>query len=170
MGSALASGNIGQQGRRACGSLRSRAENSGSRRFVANARLALGKNTLVVRSPVTEEGGHAAASITRHPVHGQHGSDGRVLSRRPGFKLKSNDEGWKTLDAGNCEIALHSGGRKPGPGSPKLQFDVKDVAAARTALIARGTKMGKVSSKDGLDLCGGKDPDGNPFSLSNRGK
>jgi hypothetical protein len=28
--------------------------------------------------------------------------------------------------------------------------------------------MGKVSSKDGLDLCGGKDPDGNPFGLSNR--
>jgi hypothetical protein len=28
--------------------------------------------------------------------------------------------------------------------------------------------MGKISSTDGLDLCGGKDPDGNPFSLSNR--
>ena len=85
-----------------------------------------------------------------------------------GFKVKSNDKGWKTLDAGACEIALHSGGRTPGPRSPKIQFDVKDVAAARAALIARGAKMGKVSSKDGLDLCGGKDPDGNPFSLSNR--
>ena len=68
------------------------------------------------------------------------------------------------------EIALHSGGRKPGPRSPKIQFDVKDVAATREALIARGAKMGKVSSTDGLDLCGGKDPDGNPFSLSNRGQ
>lgn len=85
-----------------------------------------------------------------------------------GFKPKTNDKGWKTFDAGACEIALHSGGTKPGPRSPKIQFDVKDVAATREALMARGAKMGKVSSKDGLDLCGGKDPDGNPFSLSNR--
>lgn len=85
-----------------------------------------------------------------------------------GFRLKIDEKGWKTFDAGSCEIALHSGGRKPGPRSPKIQFDVKDVAATRAALIARGAKMGKVSSKDGLDLCGGKDPDGNPFSLSNR--
>ena len=87
-----------------------------------------------------------------------------------GFMVKSNEKGWKTFDAGNCEIALHSGGRRPGPRSPKIQFDVKDVAAMRDALIARGAKMGKVSSKDGLELCGGKDPDGNPFSLSNRGQ
>jgi hypothetical protein len=40
--------------------------------------------------------------------------------------------------------------------------------ATREALIARGAKMGKISSKDRLDLCGGKDPDGNPYSLSNR--
>ena len=87
-----------------------------------------------------------------------------------GLKLKANDKGWKRFDAGACEIALHSGGRKPGPRSPKIQFDVKDVAATRDWLIARGAKMGKVSSTDGLDLCGGKDPDGNPFSLSNRGQ
>jgi catechol 2,3-dioxygenase-like lactoylglutathione lyase family enzyme len=87
-----------------------------------------------------------------------------------GFKLKTNDRGWKTFDAGNCEIALHGGASEPGPRSPKIQFDVKDVAAARDALIARGAKMGKVTSTDGLDLCGGKDPDGNPFGLSNRGQ
>jgi catechol 2,3-dioxygenase-like lactoylglutathione lyase family enzyme len=87
-----------------------------------------------------------------------------------GFKPRTNDKGWKTFDAGACEIALHSGGGKPAPRSPKIQFDVKDVAATREALIARGAKMGKVSSTDGLDLCGGKDPDGNPFSLSNRGQ
>jgi catechol 2,3-dioxygenase-like lactoylglutathione lyase family enzyme len=85
-----------------------------------------------------------------------------------GLRLKTDDKGWKTFDAAACEIALHGGGRKPGAHPPKLQFDVKDVAATRAALITRGAKMGKVSSKDGLDLCGGKDPDGNPFSLSNR--
>ena len=51
---------------------------------------------------------------------------------------------------------------------PTLKFDVKDVPTAREALIARGAKMGKVSSKEGIDLGGGKDPDSNPFSLSNR--
>ena len=86
-----------------------------------------------------------------------------------GLKLKTNEKGWKRFDAGGCEIALHSGGRKPGPRSPKIQFDVKDVAATRAWLIARGMKMGKVSSTDGLDLCGGEDPDGNSVSLSNRG-
>jgi hypothetical protein len=57
-------------------------------------------------------------------------------------------------------------GQAPRP--PKLAFDVKDVAATREALMARGAKMGKISSKNGLDLCNGKDPDGNPFGLSNR--
>jgi catechol 2,3-dioxygenase-like lactoylglutathione lyase family enzyme len=85
-----------------------------------------------------------------------------------GFRLKTDEKGWKEFDAGNCGIALHSGGRKPGPRSPKLAFDVKDVAATREALVARGAKIGKVSSKDGLDFCGGKDPDGNPFGLTNR--
>lgn len=85
-----------------------------------------------------------------------------------GFKLKTGGKGWKTLDAGACEIALHGGAGEPGARPPKRQFDVKDVAATREALTARGAKMGKVSSRDGLDLCNGKDPDGNPFSLSNR--
>ena len=87
-----------------------------------------------------------------------------------GFKLKTNDKGWKTFDAGACEIALHGGASEPGARPPKLQFDVEDVAPTRDKLIARGAKIGKVSSRDGLDLCGGKDPDGNPFSLSNRGQ
>jgi predicted enzyme related to lactoylglutathione lyase len=85
-----------------------------------------------------------------------------------GLKLKTNERRWKTFDAGSCEIALHGGAAEPGTRPPKLQFDVKDVAATRATLIARGAKIGKISSKDGLDLCGGKDPDGNPFSLSNR--
>lgn len=86
-----------------------------------------------------------------------------------GFKLKTDEKGWKEFDAGSCGIALHSGTARPGARPPKLAFDVKDVAATRQMLIARGAKMGKVSSRDGIELCGGKDPDGNPFGLSNRG-
>lgn len=85
-----------------------------------------------------------------------------------GFTLKTDEKGWKVFDAGSCGIALHSGKSQPGARPPKLGFDVKDVAATRDILVARGAKMGKVSSRDGLDLCGGKDPDGNPFSLTNR--
>ncbi len=85
-----------------------------------------------------------------------------------GLKLKTNDKGWKEFEAGGCNVALHGGKAEIGARPPKLQFDVKDVAATREMLVARGAKMGKVSSKDGLDLCGGKDPDGNPFALSNR--
>lgn len=86
-----------------------------------------------------------------------------------GLHLKTDQKGWKEFEAGGCAIALHSGTARPGVRPPKLAFDVGDVAATRQALIARGAKMGKVSSKDGIELCGGKDPDGNPFGLSNRG-
>lgn len=85
-----------------------------------------------------------------------------------GFRLKTDEKGWKEFDAGSCGIALHAGKPAIGARPPKLGFDVKDVAATREILIGRGAKMGKVSSRDGLDLCGGKDPDGNPFSLTNR--
>jgi catechol 2,3-dioxygenase-like lactoylglutathione lyase family enzyme len=54
-----------------------------------------------------------------------------------GFRLKTNEKGWKTFDAGGCEIALHSGAGEPGARPPKLAFDVKDVAATREALMAR---------------------------------
>jgi hypothetical protein len=46
-------------------------------------------------------------------------------------------------------------------------FFSKDVAAARERLVKRGARRGKVKSKNGLDLCEGKDP-GNPFQISNR--
>lgn len=83
--------------------------------------------------------------------------------------LKTDTAGWKEFDAGGCGIALHSGRSEIGKRPPKLAFDVKDVAKARAELIARGAKMGTVSSRDGIDLCDGKDPDGNIFSLTSRG-
>jgi len=85
-----------------------------------------------------------------------------------GFRLKANEKGWKTFDAGGCEIALHGGRSRVGGRPPKLAFDVKDVAGTRAVLVKRGARMGKVVSANGLDLCGGRDPDGNPFGLTNR--
>ena len=80
------------------------------------------------------------------------------------------------FEAGGCRLALHSDGApNKAKRSPKLVFYVQDVAAARAWLVSRGAKLGKVKETkvdlaDGsrLQLCDGKDPEGNPFQLSNR--
>ncbi len=85
-----------------------------------------------------------------------------------GLELKTNERGWKEFDAGGIMLALHNGTSEVGRRAPKMVFYSSDVAATREALIKRGAKMGKVKSGAGLDLCEGKDPDGNPFQISNR--
>jgi len=57
-----------------------------------------------------------------------------------------------------------AGGRRPS----KIGFWAKDIAAARQQLVNRGARMSKVMSAGGLARCEGKDPDGNPFSVSDR--
>jgi catechol 2,3-dioxygenase-like lactoylglutathione lyase family enzyme len=76
--------------------------------------------------------------------------------------------GWKELDARGCTIALHNGSSQVGKRPPKIGFWTSDVAAAREMLLASGTRLGKIISGGGLTCCEGKDPDGNPFSISNR--
>ena len=85
-----------------------------------------------------------------------------------GLSLTANEAGWREFDAGGCALALHNGTSEVGVRAPKIAFYSKDVAKSRAELIARGAKLGLVKSKDGLDLCEGKDPDGNPFQISNR--
>ena len=85
-----------------------------------------------------------------------------------GLRLLKDEPGWKELDADGCVIALHNGSSQVGKRPPKIGFWASDVAAARDALVARGAKLGKVMSGGGLMRCEGKDPDGNPFSISNR--
>ncbi len=65
-------------------------------------------------------------------------------------------------------MALHNGSAEVGKRPPKLVFYSSDVAGTREVLIKRGAKLGQVKSGAGLDLCEGKDPDGNPFQISNR--
>jgi catechol 2,3-dioxygenase-like lactoylglutathione lyase family enzyme len=84
-----------------------------------------------------------------------------------GLKQVTRDKGWQEFDAGGLRIALHSGPPSPGTKGPKLVFYAKDVAAARTMLVARGARFGKVGTGD-FALCDGRDPDGNPIQLSNR--
>lgn len=85
-----------------------------------------------------------------------------------GLRQVSDNDGWKDFDAGGCNIALHNGTPEVGKRPPKLMFYCDDVAATREVLVKRGAKMGKLRSGSGLDLCDGKDPDGNSIGLSNR--
>lgn len=85
-----------------------------------------------------------------------------------GLTQKADEPGWKEFHAGSCTIAFHNGTSEVGRRPPKLVFFSEDVAATRETLIARGAKLGNLKSKDGLDLCEGADPDGNPFQISNR--
>jgi predicted enzyme related to lactoylglutathione lyase len=80
-----------------------------------------------------------------------------------GLVQMREEAGWIEFSAGGCNVALHNGTSVLGSRPPKLVFFSKDVAAARERLVKRGAKLGKVKSKNGLDLCEGKDPDGIRF-------
>lgn len=85
-----------------------------------------------------------------------------------GLRLRTDEKGWKELDANGCVIALHNGTSEVGRRSPKIGFWTDDVTAARQELLRRGAKVSKLLEGGGLIRCEGKDPDGNPFSVSNR--
>ena len=85
-----------------------------------------------------------------------------------GLKLRKDEKGWKEFDANGCVIALHNGTSKVGRRPPKIGFWAKDIAAARQQLLERDAKMSKLMTGAGLMRCEGKDPDGNPFSISDR--
>ena len=85
-----------------------------------------------------------------------------------GLKLRKDEKGWKDFDANGCVIVLHNGTSEVGRRPPKIGFWAKDMAAARLELAARGARMSKLIVRDGLVRCKGKDPDGNPFHVSDR--
>ena len=85
-----------------------------------------------------------------------------------GLRLAKGEKGWKEFDANGCVIALHNGTSAVGKRPPKIGFWAKDIAAARQELLGRGAKMSKLMTGTGLIRCEGKDPNGNPFSISNR--
>jgi len=79
---------------------------------------------------------------------------------------------WVELQTGSCTIALHKASKplhERGDASAKIVFGVKDVSAGKALLESRGVKMGKIQSFSGIDICDGKDPEGNLFQISSRG-
>ncbi len=85
-----------------------------------------------------------------------------------GLRLIKDEKGWKEFDASGCVIALHNGTSEVGRRPPKIGFWAEDIDAARRELIGRGARMSKLMAGPGLVRCEGKDPDGNPFMVSNR--
>lgn len=97
-----------------------------------------------------------------------------------GFAALPSDEdptGWIELETGGCRLAFHksrgsgsaTNARTRGRMNPhKIVFFARDVAAARSALVARGAKMGKLYKSGSLSLCDGADPEGHVFQISNR--
>ena len=79
-------------------------------------------------------------------------------------------EFWVTLDAGACVLALHGGGAgRQGEDAPKLVFGVRDMEAVREVLLGRGVHLTDVRAvAPGIQICDGRDPEGNAFSLQAR--
>ena len=72
------------------------------------------------------------------------------------------------LGAAFLSAPLHAGASEIGRRPPKLAFFAADVASARASLMKRGARFGPIKSTAHFDMCDGKDPDGNPISLSSR--
>ncbi len=88
-----------------------------------------------------------------------------------GMKVLEMDPGggWADLDGGGCRLGLHGGGcKRTEDCGHKFVFGVKDVGKARSTVVRRGAKFGKVRKFGALHLCDGKDPEGNILQLSNR--
>jgi len=85
-----------------------------------------------------------------------------------GLPPAGEEAGWQSFAAGPVEIALHQGSSMLGRRPPKLAFYAEDVPALREELAAKGAPMGRLLKSGALAFCDGKDPDGNPFQISNR--
>ena len=86
-----------------------------------------------------------------------------------GLALLIDEPGFKEFTPAPAASALHNGRSRVGVRPPKLVFWSADVATAREILSARGARLEKVIVGSGLTRCEGKDPDGNPYQISNRG-
>ena len=77
---------------------------------------------------------------------------------------------WVTFETGQCTLALHGGGSgNTGLDAPKFVFRVDDVPASRAALIEQKVEMGEMRSPSpGVEVCDGKDPEGNVFSIESQ--
>lgn len=71
------------------------------------------------------------------------------------------------FEAGPCQLALHSGGKKRmGRDSPTFTFEVDNIRTSRELLSLKGVSVGEIHSPSpGVEVLDAEDPEGNPFSL-----
>jgi predicted enzyme related to lactoylglutathione lyase len=84
--------------------------------------------------------------------------------------LGAADAEWTELSTGTSNIAFHRYGEEieGRDGWIKIVFQSNDVSAERERLIARGIEMSDVVEFGSIQLCDGRDPDGNVFQISSR--
>jgi catechol 2,3-dioxygenase-like lactoylglutathione lyase family enzyme len=90
------------------------------------------------------------------------------LKISPTFKGQDvTDLYWVTFETGDCSLALHGGGKgNKGIDAPKIVFNVDNVPAAREILCKQDVVLGDIRSPaPGIQVCDGKDPEGNSFSI-----
>ena len=83
---------------------------------------------------------------------------------------EATDE-WTELGAGGCNIAFHKTSETgtERDGWTKIVFCSDDVKAERSRLENMGIEMSDVSTYGEIEMCDGRDPDGNYFQVSSRG-
>lgn len=90
------------------------------------------------------------------------------------FGLKTlhvDDEArWVEVDMGRgVVLAFHGGGNKrTWTRPPQIMFEVADAEQAKASLEAAGTRMGKIGRWKHVVWCHGKDPEGNPFQITEK--
>jgi membrane protease YdiL (CAAX protease family)/catechol 2,3-dioxygenase-like lactoylglutathione lyase family enzyme len=74
---------------------------------------------------------------------------------------------WVEFSTGPCSLILHAGGKGHiDEDTPKIVFRVIDIRTSRATLLEKGVKMGETrSTESGVQMCEGRDPEGNAFSL-----
>lgn len=80
------------------------------------------------------------------------------------------EHGFVRLDSGAASLALHAGrDGDVGEFAPKIVFAVEDLEAARSRLQDEGVDLSEVRSPaPGTEVCDGRDPEGNAFSIESR--
>lgn len=83
----------------------------------------------------------------------------------------ASDDGWTELNGGNTNIAFHhiNENAERRDGWIKVVFGSKDVTGEKLRLEGLGVAMSDVVEFGQIQLCDGKDPDGNMFQISSRG-
>ena len=81
------------------------------------------------------------------------------------------DSEWTELRTGTSNLAFHRFTEETArrDGWVKIVFGTKDVAAERERLLGLGVEMSELVEFGSIQLCDGRDPDGNRFQISSRG-